>query len=454
MRRCPLLLLPLLLSLFAPGCLTAQSQWTRHCSQPDPRIGLSPGDWKGTFSIDMGAQGAAKHLGIALQFKLTGTLTVQVAWNETVRKVRGHLEYTFGGSGHPAAALEVGSAMKGASDDLQVMMDGATYPRSSGFTVKVFGQEAGKLYTISPAGTHETPKSGGGSMLLRFRVTSADCTSALGSVDADLVDQTAQSLAGGGYQVSGPTGSWHLKNEEDFTKKAEELKERLARASDGELAAVGARLAQIADQVKAESPALAPCLMDIWFDYAGRIRAQWINRVTEELQAFTGDYLAFAPLVKRALDYDRQLALLGMDECSRPFHEKLFAALERAHMALLERMIQQQAQPIDVLAAMRAGELLGTVGPELNARAMANVRDHVGQMVARIDKDFRASMQGAQEGNTLPCEILIPLARRLWSVAREHELLGGDSPSARESLSAFGKACVEFMPTPTPPPVP
>lgn len=448
MRRRLLLALPLFLACLSPGRLSAQSQWTRNCSQPAPRISLSPGNWKGSFTIEMLAQGSAQHLGLPLQFKLTGTLTLHVAADESIRKVRGHLEYTFGGSSQPSPALEVGSMMKGSSDDLEIMMDGPVHPRSSWFTVKAFGQEAGKLYTVTAGGTQETPKSGGGSLLLRFRVGSADCTTAVGSVDADLVDQTAQTLAGGGYKVSGPSGTWTVKNEEEFTEKAAELKERLARASDGDRATVGGRLAQIADQIKAESPALAPCLMDIWFDYAGRIRAQWINRAVEELRAFDGDFPALVPLIQRALEDDRQLALLGMDECSRPFHEKLFAALERAHTAVVERMIKQQAEPVDALAALRAGELLGTVGPELHARAMASIRDHVGELVTKLDQEFRGSLNVARGSKTFPCEALRPLARQLWTAEREYELLGGpDHGSARESLDAFGQACAKAKAT-------
>lgn len=91
------------------------------------------------------AQGYAQHLGLGLQFKWPGMPTLHMAEDESVRNARGHLEYTFGGSSQPAPALEVGSMMKGSSDDLEIVMDGAVHPHSSWFTVKAFGQGEGNV---------------------------------------------------------------------------------------------------------------------------------------------------------------------------------------------------------------------------------------------------------------------------------------------------------------------
>ena len=430
----------LILLMLFPAIAAAQGHYSRHCSQPEARTTLTPGKWKVDFDITMDAQGAQQNFNLALQMKLKGQLTIGVAEDETLESATGHIDYTFGGSGSPMPLATGGSDMKGSTDD--IFLGGFPPRKSSSIPIKANLSIGGKLYTVTPAGRQESSKSGGGDLDIQLNLSSADCDSSRGVALATKVEEAAKSLAGAGYKISGPSGSWTGRNEE-YSKKISELKERMVKASDGDQKSLGKRLAEIVDDIKKQSEALAHCLYPVWFEYTTKIRGQWANKDAADLNSYSGDWPGLSPLIKTAVQDDTALALLGLDECSRSYHKTLFTAMEKAHTALLKRMITTKAKPEDIISVLKSAELLGVVGPELRDRTMEAIKNAAGKEVSDRLAAFNKGRGDARRNGTSACTPAMRiLEQELVTAEKLYQLMGGSTNALLEDLIDYDARCL------------
>lgn len=364
--------LTLLLVFVAPlPCWAQSGSYSRLCGTSHPPLELAPGNWEGTLELTMTAQGGSAQLNIPLTFNMNGQLLLVASKGETdlLLSVSGSFAYTLSGQGAQGAGTEI----KGSGDGLKLDLSGGVeQPRTNNFPVAATVSETQTLMI----GGHQTARpASGGQMKMGFDLKRASCDTASGDFWADRVDQTAKSLAAGGYTLLTPLdtghvhGTWQVKRDVNSSDEVEKLKRELNDAVSGH-EQESQRLAKIGDRIKNGPPGLYPCLWQVYHDHVQQLFGQWVDEDRHKLFQYPGDNgAALDPLVKGALATSKALPLGGWDNCTANLQNELFQYIEGAYGKLIQWLVKNKQPASEVLNRLRQASLLGDVAPSAEKKA-------------------------------------------------------------------------------------
>jgi len=126
------------------------------------------------------------------------------------------------------------------------------------------------------------------------------------------------------------------------------------------------------------------------------VYTSWAQEDAPKLVAYRGDWPGLMALVRRALEADRGLTLLGLDTCTTSTHEKLWNALGRAFSHYLRRMCKGEVPLVHLIDAIKAADLLGSISPQLYQAAWESLQREAVNLADIAYAAFTAQMKQAR----------------------------------------------------------
>lgn len=407
--------------LAVAGPAVAQG-YSRNC-KADKKVYIPDGNYEGTLEGGMTSTFGAEGVSLNHELKLQGTFKLKV---DRASKTSGVL------SGEASTTFR----MKGSG--LGISMDAPTTGKyalslksvaSDSFTANGKSTESGTVIAKGQDINVAQPIVRSGNAAFAFTATGADCESAEGTLRMDTLDDALAELEKEGAKVNRAPITWRMKSVDGSSDRIKKLQDELNQAPpagiDRTRDAEATRLGTIADRNDIKS---SECLFMTWREFVVQQSLKWEQEDTAKLNAYNGDYAGLADLVSRGLSSDKALSLLGMDTCSEAVHNALWSAIGEALGRLLERMSKTAAPPADILKALKDAEVLGTVSPALQQKAMRTVQKQATDIAEALYQALSKALAAAKgaPGDPKQNPAVKAAASKALAAEKECDLIGAD----------------------------
>lgn len=360
-----LLVLPVFLSIFTTDNALALN-YSRHCRQSEPGdIRLVEGTYEGTWEEALAISQTIEGMPIRQIFSANGTFKLKIDnTSQNGSSIQGEML--------TATKMDTFMAGQRLAGRGSLTLEGPVGIKD--FSAKVNHTTSGNVY--SPG--YSQSQSFTDVVVIRFTADQADCHCASGKVRSQALQDIAKMSAAEGFTLEWLPAKWQMTRVDDPTDKIAKLKEELNRKPPAGIIqrreAEGTRLGKIADGIQKEPRELQDCLYAIWLKHVKKVFQEWVVQDTAELKSYNGDYQGLQSLGRQALEADRALCMTGLDTCSEKTHEELWNALGGALSRYLTRMVNGQAPIAHLLEALKQGEILGAISPQLRERCWSEIQ--------------------------------------------------------------------------------
>lgn len=415
------------------GTAHAQSGgWSRNCPV-EKRVGdLNEGTYSGDFDVKVTAKGGPALMNQAWTLWIRGTVRFVVNEIGNISNIEGDSKYQFGGSGTAAASVLAGINFDGGG---ALKMDGPLWNDRFSAVAKITAP--GSIFAQGPGGGSGFGGVGAGDLHLHFKMDVATCDKASGTFTSPEVEQTITALQEQGFVISGsPAGTWTASAGTDMAQKVADLQRELAQKAPAGIVRrrddESRRLGAIADRIKQRPAGEQECLFKVWEQHVRGVLAEWVWSDVKKLRNYGGDVEGLEGLMKQGLEADKQLSLIGRDQCEAQLHDEMWSAIESSLSSMLNRMVKSNAPVQDIMKVMRQAQLLGNVAPALEQRVVNAILAESKKLADAYYQDFRMARQNHPKDPCHP-DVVNPW-RKAIAAEREWELMsqwGAGGPGGR-----------------------
>lgn len=378
---------PLFVSTLAVDIGLAQN-YSRHCRQSDSGgdVKLVEGTYEGTWEEALAISQTIEGHPLKQVFSANGTFKLKINNSSpSGSSIQGEmLTYT------KMDTFMAGQRLAGRGS---LTLDGDVGTKE--FTAKANHTTSGNVYSPGYSQSQQFTDV----VEIRFTADQADCSGASGKVRSQALLDIAKMSEASGYTIEWLPAKWQMTRVEDPSDKIAKLKEELNRKPPAGIVqrreSEGTRLGKIADGIKKEPKELQECLYAIWFEHVKKVFQEWVLQDTAKLRGYNGDYQGLQSLARQALEADRSLCLVGLDTCSENIHQDLWDALGGALTRYLKRMVDGQAPIENIMNALREGEILGVISPQLRERCWDEIRRQAQQEADMAWQEYKTAYKAA-----------------------------------------------------------
>lgn len=379
---------------------------SRHCKPVEPEARLAEGRYEGRFELAMVCRQDVGGAPMKQTFKAVGTFRIAIdrrPRGEDSPEGRAPSDHSsVEGELATTTAMDMGLPSGSADQNLKgkgslVLKDKV---RDMSFTLTSAHTTSGQIAVSGMGHRFGQDQSIRDQVVVELIADNSDCNGAGGKVKSPSMEDMAASMQEAGFQVEMVPCRWSMRRIEDASDKVQALREELIRKAPSGIhrtrEAEAQRLAKIADRIRQEPKEIQDCLFTIWMAHVQGVYTSWVQEDAPKLRAYRGDWPGLQALVRRALEADRGLSLLGLDTCSESAHRELWNALGLAFSHYLKRMCKGEVSHVHLLDAIKAADLLGSISPQLYQAAWESLQREAVNLADIAYAAFTAQMKQAR----------------------------------------------------------
>lgn len=371
----------LLLSLNAANA----DSYSRYCPASEPNKTLAPGTWKGTFEgVDTGE--LSGEADFRYLWRTSGTFTLDVGEDRRARDF--------------SATLVVEAATEGSAEDSDAAASGQIRrttaklqldERSKDNDVTRWFSAEGRLQAQlagqvrAPQYSRKFQQEGSDDVTLTFLIKNATCQGADGVFERSGLQERYDRMRQGGMKIEQGPARWHAEPQDasTFDEDMATLKKKLAEARNppGPNPVVRTRTVEmrmyveIAQWIEGRSKTVKPCLLEAWRGAVQDRFHEWFAIDIPAMRDHKGDLVSYRDKLRRLIELNNGVAMLGLDECHAAQQIAAFDATGTAAWYQITRMLDSALPLADVLDVLRESEFVGKISPTAKERVMERIKN-------------------------------------------------------------------------------
>ncbi|HJW72640.1 MAG TPA: hypothetical protein VJ486_07255 [Geothrix sp.] len=386
------------------GSIASAQDFSANCKGPgESTTTIMDGKYKGTWKISVTFRQTVG--GAELSQTITGdgefTLKVDRGGSGGGSSLEGKMTTKTQASWNPLGA----TADQHLAGQADLALDGDIQP--SEFRTKSSHSTSGSVHVTAMGKSASQGQSFSDTVDLVFLADRGDCDGASGHLTSESLQGMISSMEGAGYAVERPSWTWEMTREKEAGDPIQKFKDELEKKAPQGIVRTreveARRLGKLAERIRNDEPeSIRECLWSLWVAHVIGQYEAWAAEDAKSLTGYKGDWSGLQERIRRALDTDRALCLMGRDTCASSTHQQLWNAIQSALSAYLTRMAEGSASQAHLLDVLKSAQLLGAVSPALEEQTWAAIQAQAKEMADLTYANFLAAVQGARSAKRDP----------------------------------------------------